>query len=679
MSLPTNPVGLYWPYWSPVQRLVDFPSTYNVIFLFHAYPPDGEATGGDTGAVLLRKPTGSIGTNLNADIATCRARGQRIVVSVGGAGGQVYIQTQARANAFIQSIKDMNVGLGGSGTTAAFDGIDWNNFEQTALAGQPEWMTYAAQELKAYYGDFIFTSPPAAFSAFAGGQAESDRLLLATLYQGGVLDWACPQFYDPSDLNTLANVRSKLDYYNTAITVNGESVQIPRSVLGIGFGIAATATSSRWSPTGARDAYSTVVADGREPRGAFNWAAHEDTTSQFAAVVAPVITNYSSSPVVTLDTASGVTFSTDTPSLDFTGVDVESDSLLYEIEIRDSGLPALISSTSKTSGTANTVVTDGITTTGATFIVIGISFNNGTPPTITDSRSNTWTALTQSGVTSNTAARLYYCVNPTVGASHTFTASGTGIYTSIFVMAFDTLTDSNAFDAQNGGTSTGSSTVATGSITTAENGELIISIFAHNSTSSSNTISDSFTVVETEPFASGLNYGGSFAYLRQSSAGAINPTWTRIGTSTQAARIASFKTGIFVDTSDSSVDAGFSNLDTPADTHPFVSGDTVRYTVQTGLDNGTYSWKVRAKDPNGGGLFGEWSSSQEFTVNFGGDLVVSVSETISIVESSSGVIPVGVSVSEVITISEYSLGDRLLFVTAVISLSDNYKRGVKIT
>ena len=112
--IPANPVGLYWVYWNPFKRLVDFPTSYNMIFLFHAYPPDGEPVGGTTGAVTLRKPTGTIGTNLNADIATCRARGQKIIVSVGGAGGQVYITSQARANAFVQSIKDMNVGLGGS-------------------------------------------------------------------------------------------------------------------------------------------------------------------------------------------------------------------------------------------------------------------------------------------------------------------------------------------------------------------------------------------------------------------------------------------------------------------------------------------------------------------------------------------------------------------------------------
>jgi chitinase len=262
--------------------------------MFHAYPANGEATGGDTGAVVLRKPSGTIGTNQNADIATCRARGQKILVSVGGAGGQVYLTSQARADAFIQSIKDMNVGLGGSGTTLAFDGIDWNNFEGVQQGSQGAWMSYIGQQLRTFYGDgFIFTSPPAgyALSPPGGSQPTSDRLLLAELYQNGVIDWLCPQFYDPSDLNTVANVRLGLDHYNTSVTVNGSSVQIPRDYIGIGFSLAPIATSSRWSPAGAASCYNTIVADGRTPKGAFNWANHEDTGDSFATTVAPEIDN----------------------------------------------------------------------------------------------------------------------------------------------------------------------------------------------------------------------------------------------------------------------------------------------------------------------------------------------------------------------------------------------------
>jgi hypothetical protein len=42
-------------------------------------------------------------------------------------------------------------------------------------------------------------------------------------------------------------------------------------------------------------------------------------------------------------------------------------------------------------------------------------------------------------------------------------------------------------------------------------------------------------------------------------------------------------------------DAGFENVDTPADTHPFNSGDEIKYTVQEALSQEAYYWRVRAK------------------------------------------------------------------------------------
>lgn len=290
MSLPTNPIGLYWPYWNPIRRLVDFPTTHNVIFLFHATPVGG--TPGTTGAVTLNKPTGDPGTFYNADIATCKARGQRIILTVGGAGAQTTINTQARADAFIQSIKDINVGLGGSGTTCAFSGLDWNNFEGASVAGSAQWMTYASQQLKTFYGtNFLITAPPAAFSLTVSGQGGIDRAMLATMYAGGALDWMCPQHYD--GIVTEAEVQASLDFYNTAVTVDGVSVQIPKSRIGIGFGMR-TATWNDvgyWYPAAAATAYTNMVNTGRAPKGAFNWAAQIDPTNSFATIVGPVITN----------------------------------------------------------------------------------------------------------------------------------------------------------------------------------------------------------------------------------------------------------------------------------------------------------------------------------------------------------------------------------------------------
>lgn len=68
----------------------------------------------------------------------------------------------------------------------------------------------------------------------------------------------------------------------------------------------------------------------------------------------------------------------------------------------------------------------------------------------------------------------------------------------------------------------------------------------------------------------------------------------------------------------SSSDAGFQNVTTPADTHPFATSfDTIRYTVQAGdtLRVGdSYSWQVRGIDPSGSNAYGAYSAARTFTV-----------------------------------------------------------------
>lgn len=295
MSLPLRVCALYWVNWFPVYRLKDLPTAYNLIYLFQAVPVGGAP--GSTGGVTYTAPSGAPGTNLNADMAICRARGQKILLTIGGAGAQLTLNTQARADVFIASIKSINVQFGGSGTTLAFDGIDWDNFEGANISGQATWMTYAGAQLKAYYGasNFLITSPPASFEFTTSGQAGTDRLLLATLYAGGALDMLSPQFYDPSDLNTTANVTTALDWYHSTVTVSGSPVTIPRNNIGIGFAIkSGSADANRWSTTTAVSCYNSMVSSGRTPRGAFNWtedgtSGYAQTIDLFATSVAPTI------------------------------------------------------------------------------------------------------------------------------------------------------------------------------------------------------------------------------------------------------------------------------------------------------------------------------------------------------------------------------------------------------
>ncbi len=71
-----------------------------------------------------------------------------------------------------------------------------------------------------------------------------------------------------------------------------------------------------------------------------------------------------------------------------------------------------------------------------------------------------------------------------------------------------------------------------------------------------------------------------------------------------------------IDTESSSNLDDFINTIVPSDKSPFNNAQRMRYTIPSALTNGvTYYWRVRAIDPNGSNSYGEWSTSQSFTVD----------------------------------------------------------------
>lgn len=194
---------------------------------------------------------------------------------------------------------------------------------------------------------------------------------------------------------------------------------------------------------------------------------------------------------------------------------------------------SLIAHTEKTGG--NT--TPNIDTTGATLIVICIAADNATAPT--DSKGNTWTALTTSQVSaSSTRSTLFYCVNPNVGSGHNFTQSAS--YGAIFVSAWSG-NAASPFDQENGNTTTSGTSLTPGSITPTENSELVIVGICVGKTNSSPSINGGFTISDSIDGVTDVNYGGGMAYLIQTTATAANPTYSWTGAGEAAYRIASFK------------------------------------------------------------------------------------------------------------------------------------------
>lgn len=184
--------------------------------------------------------------------------------------------------------------------------------------------------------------------------------------------------------------------------------------------------------------------------------------------------------------------------------------------------------------------TGSVDTSGADLIVVGASWYNpvGSATAASDSKSNTWTALSLH-VSGSYAIRMWYCVNPTVGSGHTFTVDcgGNSIYPSIFVMAFSGVAAS-PLDQINTNSNSGT-TVTSGSITPTEDNELCVTM-AGLDTSTSHSVDSGFTAY-TQNWTGGVVVAGGMAYKIQTTAAAVNPQWTGNVSGTYLARIASFK------------------------------------------------------------------------------------------------------------------------------------------
>jgi hypothetical protein len=213
---------------------------------------------------------------------------------------------------------------------------------------------------------------------------------------------------------------------------------------------------------------------------------------------------------------------------------------------------ALVSSVLLPTGTTGANSTGSpIDTTGATGLIAVLSgFQPVNPPTVSDSKGNTWTARTlqATGALHEARTQIFDCVAaPTVGTNHTFEWAYAG-YGRFFmaVMAFSDIKASGAFDQENGfATNSEVSTIQPGSITPAEDNCLVIcgGGFPDDMNSGTGAINGGFTIAHQRAFTSaGSHVGGLAAYLIQTSAAAANPTITApTGTDPMSAVIASYK------------------------------------------------------------------------------------------------------------------------------------------
>lgn len=195
-------------------------------------------------------------------------------------------------------------------------------------------------------------------------------------------------------------------------------------------------------------------------------------------------------------------------------------------------------------------------TTGELVIVFFACGDGTSTPTISDSSGHTWTALSASpkkDVSNGASASGWFTV-ATVTATITVTIAdvSAGGFNGTSVTTVTGQAASSIENASNGGTIAGSSSsngMTTGSVTTTADGCLIFSFIVDDgSTRTSNqytagTSPNAFTELSGASQDPGGASDATYAveYFTQTSAGAINPTWTQGNTDTAVGLTAAFK------------------------------------------------------------------------------------------------------------------------------------------
>lgn len=197
-------------------------------------------------------------------------------------------------------------------------------------------------------------------------------------------------------------------------------------------------------------------------------------------------------------------------------------------------------------GSPTSITTPAIDTSGANLIIVHVSAESViAAPVLSDNKGNVWTGLTEktSGAAFTGTSRLYYCYAPIVGAGHTFSlaAGASASYQVMEVLAVNGAAGS-PFDQENGATGTTTSTIQPGSVTPGQDNELVVTGVTHDAMGAAPSINSGFTISDAVLYDFGDHYAGAMAYLIQTSAGAVNPTWTLPGSAgAAAATIATFK------------------------------------------------------------------------------------------------------------------------------------------
>lgn len=180
-------------------------------------------------------------------------------------------------------------------------------------------------------------------------------------------------------------------------------------------------------------------------------------------------------------------------------------------------------------GNANTTTapsTGSINCSGATLIIAGIAYA-GSPCTITDTSSNTYTLAKAQPSGAGQSSAVWYVRNPTTTGSMHFTCAGANTFPMINIMGFTGTATSGAPNAtsSNGG-ATGTSVNAGPVAPSVANTTCVTELMTGGNEHGTPTISSPFTVGSAVPNAGGISVGGVSAYQIQTTATTENPTYS---------------------------------------------------------------------------------------------------------------------------------------------------------
>ena len=199
-KLPEHMVTGYWHNFlngSTALKLSDVPSYYDMICVAFA---NSSTTAGKVTFELDKDLSTALGGYTEAqfiqDIKDAKAKGQHVIISVGGAEGTTYITNEESANQFATSLISMIEEYG-------FEGVDID-FEGSAVSGT-DYIAEALRKVQSHFGDdFIITMAPETLyfqDTNPNGTAVTSAYYRLAYKIRDILTICYPQFYNTGGMN----------------------------------------------------------------------------------------------------------------------------------------------------------------------------------------------------------------------------------------------------------------------------------------------------------------------------------------------------------------------------------------------------------------------------------------------------------------------------------------------